>query len=400
MSWGTITVGRLTLRETTELTTGFASGQRTVSLAGQESTPPLTMAQLRQRQEDILGLEDRFLPMTFTDKADHDGYYVVTAVSAALVNHQGETARVDWTITATRIGPENAVDIESRATHVVRQNAFALTGERWHAPSASAYAYFTGSTRPSGSVARSGDEGVVTVYRGVPAAVSPRWGASLADYGRGRARIVVDGLERSADSVTIPASAAWSISNSLVSASGGGATATIIVSNHDGTAWRAKNWNVSFTASASDPTLAWDAVTVVRNDYEAATIRLVRSVAPGRYMLDLTVRRGARFVEGYAQTDVSRTMGLYRGVADPGTSATGTVSASTNDANGNRYVIGSAKTFTANTNGGLSASAVTAFDFFVGSSVGGSAAASGDTVTSLRDQYIATMIETTMGAKR
>jgi len=399
MSWGTITVGRLTLRETTELTTGFDGGQRTVSLAGQESTPPLTMAQLRQRQEDILGLEDRFLPMTFTDKADQDGYYVVTGVSATLVNHQGETARVDWTITATRIGPENAVDIESRATHVVRQNAFALAGERWHAPSASAYAYFTGSTRPSGSVARSGDEGVVTVYRGVPAAVSPRWGASLADYGRGRARIVVDGLERSADSVTIPASAAWSISNSLVSVTGG-ASATFTVSSYDGSAWRAKDWNLSFSASASSPVSGWNAVTIVRNDYEAVTVRLVKSSAPGRAMLDLTLRRGARFVEGYAQTDTSATMGVYRAATETGVASAGYVTATANDASGHRYAVGSAKTFTTNTNGGLSASAVTAFDFWAGTVVSGSAAQAGDTAAQLRDQYIATMIETTMGAKR
>lgn len=399
MTWGTVTIGRLVLRETTTLTGGYASGRRTLSLAGEESTPPLTMAQLRQRQEDILGLADRFVPVTFTDKTDHNGYYVVDNVSAALDNAQGETAKVSWTITLARLGPDNAVDLESRIVNVVRQNSFALTGERWHAPAASAYAYFTGSTRPSGSVARVGDEGVVTVYRGVPAAVSPRWGAALADYGRARARVTVDGLERSADEVSIPASAAWRIGNSLVNVSGG-ASASLLMDFYDGTAWRTKSWNVSVTASAASPVLTWDAITIVRNDYESVTVRLVKSAAPGRALLDLTLRRGARFVEGYAQTDVSSTMSVYLASAETGAASAGYVTATASDAFGHRYVAGSAKTFATNTNGGLSASAVTGFDFFIGSVIGGASAAAGDTAAQLRDQYIATMAETTMGAKR
>ena len=85
--WGTITVGRLTLREVFELDANIdaSTGLRSMTLRGQESMPPLTLAQLRARQEDILGLKGRFVQIAFTNKPDHDGYYRIEDASAGQV---------------------------------------------------------------------------------------------------------------------------------------------------------------------------------------------------------------------------------------------------------------------------------------------------------------------------
>jgi hypothetical protein len=402
-TWGTMQVGRLTLRENFTLTAArnASTGDRTLTVDGEESSPPLTVAEVAQRQEDILGLLGRYLPITFTDKTDHNGFYLITDTDAGpLTNWGAEVVKFTWQIQAVRVGSDNAVDVSSRLTGVARTNDFGLTGERWHAPAASAYAYFTGvGAQPSGSVARAcSDGGQLTVYRGVPASASPRWGVTLANYQRGRVRVLVAGVERSGTNISVTASAgAWSLENGLVRVEQG-SSATFQLSAWDGAAWDRIDWNVSVTGSATGGLTSWDAVTVLRNDYELGTVRLLKATAgasgAGRAILDLSLRRGSRFVEATLQTDASTTVGVYRSASEAGTAPAsgGHVVASANDAGGNRYVVISPRTFTAMTTvGGITKSAATRLDFGLGAVVGGSAAPSGDAASAMTSQYLTAM---------
>lgn len=397
MSWGTITVGRLNLRERWEADASVdaSTGALRLALTGQESCPPLTLAELRQRQEDILGMRDRFVPITFTDKTDLDGYYRVTDANAKPANYGGGLQATEWSLSATRVGPAGAVDIESRLTGVVRVNDFTLTGERWHAPAGSHYGYYTGSTQPSGSVSRASTDGAVTAYRGVPAGANPRWACTPASYGIGRARVVVDGYERSATNVALGST--WHLSNGLVKAEPT-ATNTLILSSYDGSAWEAKTWRVTV---AGTTLTSFDAASIIRNDYELCTVRLLKSSAPGRVLLDLSIRRGSRVVECYLQSDVSATLGCRLATGEAATSSTSYVTATANDASGNKATCGCPLTFTADTtNCGLSKASVTQLPFYVGSVVNGSSAAAGDVASVLRDQYLVALAETAMGVRR
>lgn len=405
--WGVAQVGRLTLREGFTLTASMngTTGNRTLTLTGEESSPPLTLAQVAQRQEDILGLQSRFLPITFTNKDDHNGWYLINDVDSNVTNWTDEVVKFSWQIQAVRIGAQDVVEIESRLTGVARVNNFGLTGERWHAPAASAYGYYTGTSQPSGSVSRASADGTaLTVYRGIPASVSPRWGVSLANYQQGRARVLVNTIERTATDVVIGASATWELNNGLVRVTPGvGASATLSVSSWSGSAWQGVDWNASITASASGAVTSWDSVSIIRNDYELVTLRLVKNRAPGLANLDLSLRRGSRTVETYLQTDTATILSWYRAVTEAGTApvSAGYVSATANDGAGNRYIVGSAKTFTAQTGvGGITASATRTLDAFIGSVVGGSAAAAGDAAAVLTSQYLVQMSDTTMGAPR
>jgi hypothetical protein len=402
MSWGTITVGRLVLRETevADDKVNATTGRRTITITGQESNPPLTTAGVRQRREDIMGVYDRFLQVVFTDKPNMNGYYVISDAGAILTDYQGEVVKVDWNLTLELIGPANAVDLDSRVARVTRVNDFGLTGVAWHAPSASAYAYYTGATNPSGTVSRAGSDGTVTVYLGVPD-VNPRWGAALVDYPRGRVRVTVDGAERSPVGLIVDPTSTWTLDNSLVKVAPGSA-ASFTVSSWGGAAWEDKSWNLLVGADLLAGSEI-SAVTVLRNDFESATVRTVWTGAAGRNLLDLTLRRGSRFVEGYLQTGAADTLWVLRTTAEAGTAPASAayVTATANDADGNRYIVGSARTFTANTvTGGLSKAATRTLDFFLGSVVSGSGAATGDAATDLRNQYILTMSETTMGVRR
>ena len=405
--WGTVTVGRLTLRETFEATLNLntATNKRTLGLRGEESSPPLTLAAMQARQEDILGLLDRFVPISFTYKNDQDGFYNITDVNTELVNWTNEAAKFSWTIQAEFYGPEGSVDIDSRLTMINRLNAFSLAGERWHAPAGGAYGYYTGTAQPSGSVSRPSADGTpITVYRVLPAGVSPRWGSSPAVYQNGRARVLIAGTERTATRVVVSASAAnWSVENALVRVQPG-SSATLQISAWDGAAWDRIDWNASVTASASSPITSWDSVAIIRNDYELVTVRLLKGNAPGRTTLDVSLRRGARAAELYLVTDIATTKSFYRATAEAGTAPASAAyqAATANDGAGNRYVIGSAMTSLTYqaAQGGITKAAVATMDAFIGAQVGGASAAAGDLATVMRDHYMATNSETSTGGRR
>lgn len=406
MSWGTIQLGRLTLRETysAEERVNASTRERTLNLQGQEAMPPLSLAQVRQRAADIMGLAGTLVPVTFTNKPQHSGYYTVRD-SGASVDVSGGVETVDWTASLTRIGPEDGVDLESRLAGVTRKTdpAITLAPTRWHAPAGGAYGYHVGAATPT-LLTRAGADGPVTVYRSLPAGVNPRWSSPLAGYGTGRVRVLdANGAERTGPGVDLDPDS-WTLTNGLVRVTPG-SLVTLHVDAWDGAGWEPKDWNISIgSQGAADAVTAWSAATVLRNEYEAVTIRLVRDRAPGRALLDLTLRRGSRFVEGYLQVATAATLALWPATAEAATAvpADGYMRATANDAAGNRYVAGSAQTWTARlaSSGGLYRDATARWDFFVGAAVGGSAAVAGDTPADLAAQYLAAPVERTMAVAR
>lgn len=400
MSWGTISIGRITLRETVTAEEGVhaTTGERTLRLAGQESMPPLSEDQLVDRHAGLLGLHGALVQATFTDKASLDGYYGVTDAGAQLVDHQGEMGTCAWTLTLRRIGSVGEADLESRLTGIRRANDFALTGEAWHAPAIGHQAYYTGSSIPS-TMTRSTADGTITVYRGLASGVNPRWGCPPSSYLLGRARFISGGLEKTGVNQPLAATG-WELSNGLVRVTPGGA-GTMVVAAWGGSAWETKNWSVGDGTTIT----AWDGATLLRNDLEQVIVRLVREQGPGeggRVVLDLGLRRGSRFVECYLQRSTSATLSIFLSSSETTTNnaASGYVVATNNDADGNRYTAGSARTFTNHANGGVSKATVTALDAYVGVVFAGGSAVSGDAATDLRNQYIGALPEQTAGVRR
>lgn len=401
-TYGTVTVGRLTLREAFTLKTDVhaAHGERTVTITGEESSPPLTLVQLKQRHEDIMTMRDMVMPITWTHKSDHNGFYIIDDVGAELVNWTSEVVKFKWNIRAVRIGPDNSAEIESRLTSIARQNDFNLAGENWHAPAIGHYAYFTGTTQPASIVSRTGADGAITVYRDVPDDTNPRWSVPVSDYIGGRARLLLDGVERTGTNFSD--STDWDLGNGLINVSPG-ASGGLVLESHDGSQFESKSWNLSVGATAT-PVGDWTSLAVLRNDFEMVTLRLLKTRAPyGRISLDLSVRRGARFVEGYLETDTSTTLAAWLASAENSTvPASGGYSVATgNDPAGNRAIVGTARTFTGNSNNvRLHKTTVTAMDFFLGAVVGGGSAQTGDAAADLMDQYIGAPAEVTIAVRR
>lgn len=401
-NWGTIQLGRTTLRET--FTATEQGGNRGLNLAGQESMPPLTRLQLVGVHDNICGLEGQSpVAVTFTDKPERNGYYQVSSNASTLNEWRTEMLTADWTIALDRLGSVGEVDLNSRLTGVVRINDFSLTGERWHAPPIGHFGYYTGSTNPT-TMTRTGADGAMTVYRSVPSGVIPRWGCDPANYLTGRVRVTdtttpAAPIELEGTARSVPA-AAWALSNGLVNVTPS-ASASFDVQAYTGGAWHSKLWNVSVAGSASSIT-SWDSASLLRNDPEQVIVRLSKGQSPGRATLDLSLRRGSRFVEGYLQIGTSATLAAYRSTLETNTSfaASGYVTATGNDADSNRFACGSARTFTAHTNGGVTKASATSLDFWIGVVAGGGSAVSGDAATDLRNMYIACLPEATYAVRR
>lgn len=378
MAWGTITVGSLVLKETDILTdaTNANNGERAVKVEGAETVPGATLAELEAKREDIMGIIGRVVPVTFSRKSAYNGFYEITDTNTEFEKWVEGPAQVRWSLAMMYLGSENNLDIESRLANVVRANDFALTGERWHAPALGHYAYQAGASSPA-SVDRTGSDGVLRVYRAIPAATNPRWGATPTAFQAGRVRITQGGIERTGTNITLTPTG-WEMSNGLVRVKADtiSVTATLRVGWWTGGSWHDRGWDVRMSGTTIDDSM-FRAATVIRNDPEACTLRVIAegSGTGSRYLIDLTLRRGSRFVEGYVQRPSAGEITVVGDIVTTytdNTVASGYVIETVPDADGNKAVVGSARTSTSHAQGGITKLAVTALDFYIGAEVAGS----------------------------
>lgn len=399
MQTGVLTIGPLTLNESNILQDSMSSDARGLQLGSRESS--CDTATIDILKDNIMSLLGRIMPVQFQYKNSYNGYYVVTDVNVDYDKwYQGSTL-VQWGMGLTYVGPDNAVDIESRLANVVRSNNFSLAGERWHAPAVGHYGYFVGAVAPS-SITRQGEGVAITVYRGIPASVNPRWGSPVSSFTSGAVRFLDTGTERISVRQKTPTTG-WELNNSLVRVRPATtAGTTLAVAFYDGTVWREKSWDIRVGGGTTlVPSTHFSSVTLTRADPEAASVRITAKDTTNntRVIVDLLLRRGSRFIEGYVQTAVSGTISVQLDVLETFNAPTGGYTIATAaDAAGIKSVAGSSKTFTAATNGGVSASSVTARDFWIGAELTG--AASGDLAADLSQQYIGAMAEKTGVARR
>lgn len=400
MTTNTVRIGRMIMREDlTVAEQGDASGDRSLALSGTESRPRLSAAAIERQREDWLSMAGQLVPVVFTVKDYLNGFYTVRDVSGTIEDWGSDLSSFRWSGNFTRNGTEGEIDIESRlGGSQSRFNNFTVTGERVHAPSIGATSYWTNGT-VSSVLSRTGEAGVVKVYRGIGLTVSPRWIVAPQSYMAGAVVLRDDlGVERSGEGAKLNATN-FELSNGLVRVKPLASTGVLEVSNWSGGAWRTKNWDLLINAVTTG---VFDFVSVLSNQPEVVSIRMVKSMTLGRLYVDLTVRRGSRFVEVYVQSELGATIKIVRGTTEAGTNSLGgTVVANANDGNGNKFIVGSARTFTADvTNGGISLAATPVLDAFIGAVVGGTGAVAGDAAADLQKQYIGAPTELVQGVRR
>lgn len=399
-AYGVMQVGRLPLREDDSTQLSSADGFAEMSVEGQESYGRLTLIQLQARIDDVIALRGQLLPITFTHKTELNGFYEILDAQATYQKWVPEGVGImPWSLKLRRYGYAGDMDLEARlAGPQTRANDHAATGERWHAPNINHVGYSAGSTLPL-VVTRATSDGALTVYRQITVGVSPLWGTTPANALLGRVRFL-DSLarERVATRADLAATG-WELHNGLVRVQVNAANGNLIVSHWSGSAWQAKEFTVFHSTGPAVAMGVPDYCTILRNDLECVALRLTKSLAPGRITVDLVLRRGSRLVEVYAQHQFGTTLKLVRATAEATTASTGYLRATSADANGHRFVLGSSRIFTAdNVNGGLSRAATATLDAFI--AIEPSGAATGDQAAQLFAQYLGAASETVKGVRR
>lgn len=419
--FGVINLGRFPLVEfptkaATDASTAPSSSTptgRTLKLVGQESVPSAneigtTSNRLEAIRADMAGLVGSFVSVTFSDKVGLNGYYTIVDSSADLQNWEGEQQTLTWSLDLNRVGTDFEVDIESRLTGTTRNNMFSITGVRWHSPSIGHYAYFSAVGNTPTVVRRVGQDGTHVVYLNLPTTQTtiPRWGCAVGNYMNGRTFFLdANSIERSGILFNNNSPTSWVLSNGLVNINpltSAGGVLNIASYTSGATSYRNKNWDIQYAGTSLGQPLS---VSLLRNEPEMVVARLLWSTATlVRVTGDLTLRRGARHVELYLQSQVAGQFKVVRSNAEIGSSAANGsyIAATSNDSDGNKYILGSALTTTPDlVNGGLSSSAsVLYMDAFIGAVIGGTSAVTGDQAADLYNQYISTPSELVQGIRR
>ena len=157
-----------------------------------------------------------------------------------------------------------------------------------------------------------------------------------------------------------------------------------IVADSNGVLWIASQGNNKM--ASLDPTPLFAAVppplelefggtlTVMRNGPEAVSVRV--GSADRSDLMDVTLRRGANYVEGFCQSDTNRGFGLRRAIDEDATIISGGIQATSADTNGNQFMLLAPGAVTETTNGQAAISLTSAASTFAW----GASASSADTV--------------------
>lgn len=401
MTWGSLTIGGITFRESWSFD-GQDDGL--LRLHGQESHPPLAKEAVRAIHDNLVSfpLNDT-VPVIFSDKANASGFYRVTDATSSLLSDigGGPVVSATWTMSIARIGPEQDIEFESRVPTLGRVDELAgtQTPSFWHAPPPGSTSYYTGPTVPAGTVVRPSAEGDVTVFTGLPADIAPRWTVPAASYLLGSARILTDGYRRVGLDTPPEAATGWELNNGIVRVKPSGAGISVEVWDGVTLAW--ESLKTYIPAVSGTNLTATPEFTILRNEPGEVTARLSYPGMPGRTTIDLSLRRGARFVTGVMKRHSAATMGLRRSTAEASTLQTGGLMSTAVDAAGNRALMISSRLLgtTDVATPYISKAAVTAFDFALGAEVG-AAPGSGNAFADLLLQYLGTSGDRTRAVRR
>lgn len=330
------------------------------------------------------------LPLMWADDPRVDSFVIVDEVSLetqSLVDGGVVVAQLGL----TQLGGPGEVVFQSLLTGTVHGNdagVDATEAAPFHAPPGGHYAY---SPYHSTYVDRASEDGTIRVYTDVDWDVDPVWQVEVADFYNGGCRLHNAGRVVTGQHVAAPSATDWALSNGLVRLTPNGTNLRFDLEVYDGADWGGLN-TVQVHAAAAEVTGSWKAPYVLKNTPEEVVVRLEADTAV-RLALDLSLRRGSRFVAGYLTRADAADLEIT--FEEGGASVTPTGAASvvavvtTATVDGHRQVVGAATASsrpTATT--GVVAAASTTLDVFLGQELDGASAVAGDTAADLSLQYL------------
>src|SRR3990172_2993027 len=345
-----------------------------------------TLADTKVLRSELLEQQGQLVAVTYSLDSYFDAYYILTDVSIGFISAWFWGGGL-FTFESSffRIGSDSRTELQSLLSGATVTNSHSITAEFWHATPPGALAYSIGGAAPV-EASRTTEDGAIGVYRNIDITQDPSWSVTPANYYKAAVKIKMAGRIRAGQDVpNDPAN--WEMDNGLVHIRpvtfGGTSTGRFEMRWYDGTVWDSfVPWKIVWNNSVDIP--KWHYMSILRNTPEMSTIRLVRDAetAPPsayRHVLDITLRRGAPFIAFYyTYTGGVGSHAVARDSSDAATAGTGFIKDSST-IDGNRWMLGSPRTFTADTTNGkisLTAAAQT-LPFVIGSAINDAADAPG-----------------------
>lgn len=373
-----------------------------------------TLADTKLLRKELLGQVGNVVVVSWNSHSDFDGFAIMRSVRTTALREDAalqDPGYIRVTLEFDRVGDFSQTELQSLLMVADIDNDHTTTGIPAHAPSVGAKAYNAGEGTPA-VIQRTTTEGDIDVVVDIDPDVDPTWSVDPVDYYKGAVTFTAEdelraGLEMPMDPTD------WVLGNGLVevrpSAFQGATDGEWEVRFYDGTAWGSWiDFEIRWAGTNKVPT--WDYVTLIANRPEVCAVRLVRDAVtapfdtPHRHQLDLTLRRGMRFMSGLYQ---------FSGVAQQHQVGRATTAAATRNAgasfisfdtlvSGDRVLLGCPKSFTEDTTNGRVQlnTAARQLPFFIGAAVDNAANGTDNGPSDIAQQYIGSVDEFVRAVRR
>ena len=404
---GELQIGRVSMGYPSEMTESRSVDSREFVLRG--FIRDATRAQTEATRNALLEQQGQVIAISYTGDTHYDGFYLLSDVRIESME-TSYLRRGLWLfeISTFRIGGTSRVDFQSNVTGTVLDNDFAIV-EGDTMPfiglpvRGSLFVWETSVSKWEHT--RESEDGTVPVF-GNFGEYTPdaSWAADPTTFYDGAAKLVVGGnVQPGLDIPNEPDD--WVLSNGIIRIQpevSGTPTGRLLVDVWDGSsAYESqKDWSFSDTAdTGAIDNLSF--ISCIRNDPEAVILRLSSewtTALVARHTIDLHLRRGSPlvYVNWFHGAANYSTMKMVLDTTEAGSTftaqssgATVGVVATSNDAGGNKYMICSPTSHTADTtNGGLSVAAADRLKCAVGFVINGTSAATYDQAGRVADGYL------------
>ena len=401
-----VTIGHLSFTSPSNLNFATDPTSRTFSLSGTIAHTDgfqLDLDEVKYIRDELSSMANYgiFYPLTYTGDSSLKGYCKIESASVDITRYGG--AGVKYNISGKWLGNPGEIRFESQFSGALLDNDHSVTSttSQFFAVPSQAFsvhipAVGTGTTPNVEQRIASYGTGTTTLNYFSSSNIradNVEFECNPIDYLKGAVKISTNGKVRNGllspnDNVDQTV-----IENGLVkmelTESNTESRFTIYVWENDD--WRsAKEFAVSKGTSKTEWD-GWNTVNIIKNYAECGTVRFTSQAntdGSGRLTFDVSLRRGSRYfsliINSYGNADEIR---IQRTATEASSSGTGYIVSSTNDSEGNFFILGSPNTFSSDlTEGGIYLTA-TQMKAFVGFCLDGTSAAGENTPDNMRDSY-------------
>lgn len=402
-----VTIGHLSFTSPGNIVYSGTGNDRTYSITGtlaHTSSNKLDLTENLYIRDELMSMAnyDHVYPFTYTGETTMKGYVKVESADITVDRFAG--AGMKYSISLQWLGNPGEIRFESQFSGALLDNNHSVTStdSQFFAAPVGAYsvhipAVGTGTSPATETRTASYGDGTVdlTYFSGSNLRNNNiEFECNPADYLKGAVKVSTNGKVRNGlyspnDNVDQTV-----IENGLVkmALTNSNTQSRFTISLWEDDAWRSEKEFKVAKGSSQTEWDGWKTVTIIKNYGECVTVRFTSQAntdGSGRLVFDVSLRRGSRFfslvVSSYGTADEIH---IERTTTEAATAGTGYIVSSTNDSEGNHFILGSPNTHSTNlTDGGIYLTA-TQMKAFIGYVYEGTSASGQNTADNVRDAYL------------